>query len=130
MVPACSCDTLTNELPHRNAMLRTQDMTLHPVTVYRHKDDLLLCYTLMWNVTLEYTATHFTVLEIHPWSTHNRLLFPPIVRWLVGWLCFTSHRQRRMWSSVLTPFPPGIEQWAVAWQSMTLPLRHTTASDC
>ena len=31
---------------------------------------------------------------------------------------------RRTQSSVNTPFPPGIEPRAVAWQSITLPLRH------
>ena len=31
---------------------------------------------------------------------------------------------RRTRSSVNTPFPPGIEPWAVSWQSITLPLRH------
>ena len=31
------------------------------VTVYRHRADRSLCYPLMWNVTLEYTATHFNV---------------------------------------------------------------------
>ena len=62
MVPACSSGTLTNVLPHRNAMPQTQDTTPHPVTVYRHGADLSLCYPLMWNVTLEYTATHFNVL--------------------------------------------------------------------
>ena len=61
-VPACSSGTLTNVLPHRNAMPQTRDMTPHPVTVYRHGADLSLCYPLMWNVTLEYTATHFNVL--------------------------------------------------------------------
>ena len=55
MVPACSSGTLTNVLPHRNAMLQTQDMTPHPVTVYRHGADL------MWNITVEYAATHFNV---------------------------------------------------------------------
>ena len=59
-VPACSSGT--NVLPHRNAMPQTQDMTSHPVTVSRHGADLSLCYPLMWNVTLEYTATHFNVL--------------------------------------------------------------------
>ena len=59
-VPACS--TLTNVLPHRNALPHTQNMLPHPVTVYRHRADLLLCYPLMWNVTLEFTATHFKVL--------------------------------------------------------------------
>ena len=62
MVPACRSGTLTNVLPHRNAMPQTPDMTPHPVTVYRHGADLSLCYPLMWNVTLEYTATHFNVL--------------------------------------------------------------------
>ena len=32
-------------------------MTPHPVTGYRHRVDLSLCYSLMWNLTLEYTAT-------------------------------------------------------------------------
>ena len=78
-VPTCSRGTLTNVLPHRNAMPQTQDTTPHPVTVYRHGADLSLCYTLMWNVTLEYTATHFNVLgETRPgnpsptFHTHQR----------------------------------------------------------
>ena len=60
-VPACSSGTLTNLLPHRNAMPQTQDLTPHPVTVYRQGAGLSLCYPLMW-FTLEYTATHFSVL--------------------------------------------------------------------
>ena len=35
MVLACSSGTLTNMVPHRNAMPQTQAMTPHPVTVYR-----------------------------------------------------------------------------------------------
>ena len=62
MVPACSSGTLTNVLLHRNSMPQTQDTTPHPVTAYRHRADLSLCYPLMWNVTLDYTATHFNVL--------------------------------------------------------------------
>ena len=61
-VPACSSGTLTSVLPHRNVMPQTQDMTPHPVTVYRHGAELSLCYPLMWDITLEYTATHFNVL--------------------------------------------------------------------
>ena len=61
-VPACSSDTLTNVLPHRNTMLQTQDMIPHPVTVYRRRANLSLCYPLIWNVTLEYTTTHINVL--------------------------------------------------------------------
>ena len=78
-VPACSSGTLTNVLPHRNAMPQTQDTTPHPVTVYRHGANLSLCYPSMWNVTLEYTATHFNVLgETRPgnpsstFHTHQR----------------------------------------------------------
>ena len=61
MVIACSSGTLTNMLPHRNAMPQTQDMTPHPVSVYRHRTDLSLymCYPLMWNVALEDTTIHF-----------------------------------------------------------------------
>ena len=66
-VPACSSDTLTNVLPHRNAMPQTHDTTPLPITVYRHRADMSLCYPLMWNITLEYTATHFNVLgQIRP----------------------------------------------------------------
>ena len=61
-VPACSSGTLTNVLPHRNAMPQTQVTTPHSVAVYRHGADLSLCYPFMWNVTLEYAATHFNVL--------------------------------------------------------------------
>ena len=63
-MPARSSGTLTNVLPHRNAMPQTQDMTPHPVTVHRHGVDLLLCYPLMWHVTMEYTATHFNILGV------------------------------------------------------------------
>ena len=62
IVPTCSSGTLTNVLSHRNAMPQIQNMTPHPVTVYRHGADLSLCYPLMWNVTLEYTTTHCNVL--------------------------------------------------------------------
>ena len=46
-VSACSSGTLTNVLSHMNAMPQTQDMAIHPVTVYRHKADLSLCYPLV-----------------------------------------------------------------------------------
>ena len=88
-VPACSSGTLTNVLPHRNAMPQTQDMTTQPVTVYRHGADLSLCYPLMWNVTLEYTITHFNVLgETRPenpsptFHTHQRTLNLMLLWWL------------------------------------------------
>ena len=88
-VPACSSGTLTNVLPHINAMPQTQDMTPNPVTVYRHGADLSLCYPLMWNVTLEYTATHFNVLgETRPrnpsptFHTQQRTLNLMLLWWL------------------------------------------------
>ena len=58
-VPACSSGTLTNVLLHRNAMPQTQDATHHPITVYRHGADLLLCYLL---IDVEYRAIRFNVL--------------------------------------------------------------------
>ena len=60
-VPTCSSGNLTIVLPHTNAMPQTQDITPHPIVVYRHSADLLLCYPLTWNITLEYTSTHFNV---------------------------------------------------------------------
>ena len=82
-----SSGTLTNVLPHRNAMPQTQDMTPHLVTVYRHGTDLSLCYPLMWNVTLEYT--HFNVLgETRPgnpsptFHTHQGTLNLILLWWL------------------------------------------------
>ena len=61
-VPACNSGTLTNVLPHWNAMPLTQGITPHSVTVYRHRADLSLCYPFLWNIVLENTATHFNVL--------------------------------------------------------------------
>ena len=55
-VPACSSDTLTNMLPHRNAMPQTQDMTPYPVTVCRHRATcrcvIHWCGTSHWNIQL------------------------------------------------------------------------------
>ena len=89
MVPACSSGTLANVLSQRNAMPQTQDMIPRPVTVYRHKADLSLCYPLIWNVTLEYTITHFNVLgQTRPgnpsptFHTHQRTLKFMLLWWL------------------------------------------------
>ena len=55
-VLACSSGTLTNVLPHRNAMPQTQDMTPHPVTVYRQGPTchcaIHWCGTSHWNTQL------------------------------------------------------------------------------
>ena len=52
-------------------------MTLHPVPVYRHGADLSMCYLLVWNVTLEYTATYFNVLgETRPGNPSPTFLIP------------------------------------------------------
>ena len=44
MVPTCSSGTLTNMLTHRNAMPQTQDMTPHPVAVYRNGADFYVTH--------------------------------------------------------------------------------------
>ena len=61
MVPACRMGNLTNELPQECQTANTGCDT-PPVTVYRHGADLLLCYPLMSNVTLEHISNHFNVL--------------------------------------------------------------------
>ena len=66
---------------------------------------------------------------------------PKIFSRLVGWLCFTSHRQLGLLEMAppftlpcegrearfFTPFPPGIDPRVVALQSITLPLRHASS---
>ena len=94
MVPACSSGTLTNVLPHRNAMPQTQDMTPHPVTVYRHRADLSLCYPLMWNVTLEYTATHFKSFPDLPHTPANAQLDAVMV--VNSWKLSRKYRTNRV----------------------------------
>ena len=60
----------------------------------------------------------------------------------VGWLCFTSHRERGHLETAplftvpskgheaqfYTPFPSGIEPRVVAWQSIIPLLRHTSST--
>ena len=105
-VPACSSDTLTNVLPHRNVIPQTQYMTPHPVTVYRHGTDLSIFYQLMWNVTLECTTTHFNV------SGQTRSLNPsPTFHTQRGTLNFMM---LLLWLSVgssveSVTYPPGYE---------------------
>ena len=50
-----------HDTPPRHS-IQTQDMAPHLVTVYRHGADLSLFYPFTWNVTIEYTTTHFNVL--------------------------------------------------------------------
>ena len=86
------------------------------------------------------------------WRTWSSVLTPfplgielwAVVCIYVGWLRFTSHRQRCHLETALpitvpcegrearvfTPFPPGIEPRAVAWQSITLPPRHASSTPC
>ena len=119
-VPACSSDTLTNVLPHRNAMPQTQDMTPYR-TVYRHGADLSLCYLLMWNVTLEYTATHFNVLgETRPgnpsptFHTQQRTLNLMVVN---SWKLSRKYRTNR----VLNPGPVVCESTTLSARPQRLP---------
>ena len=126
-VPACSSGTLTNVLPHRNAMPQTQDTTPHPVTVYRHGANLSLCYPSMWNVTLEYTATHFNVLgETRPgnpsltFHTHQRTFNLMLSCWsTVG--SSVENRTNR----VLNPGPVVCESSTLSARPQRLPLWET-----
>ena len=76
-VPACSSGTLTNVLPHRNAMPQTQGMKYHPVTVYRHGPTcrcvIHWCGTSHWNTQLPILMSWVRPdREILPWSfTHT-----------------------------------------------------------
>ena len=54
-------------------MSQKKDVTPNPVTVYSNMADLELCYPLMWNVTLEYTATHFNT-----WVRPDQEFFPDL----------------------------------------------------
>ena len=61
---------------HKGISCGWQEMTFNPITVYRHRANLLLCYPLMWNLILGYTTTQLTWVrpdrEILPWSsTHT-----------------------------------------------------------
>ena len=106
-------------LPNRNAMPQRQDMTRTlPVTVYRHRADLSLCYPLMWNVTLEYTTTHFNVLghirsgnPSQTFHTHQRTL-----KSLMLW-CQSEARQKVCRTHCVLNTGP------VVCESITLPSR-------
>ena len=102
MVPTCSSDTLTNVLPHRNAMPQTQDMTSYPVTVYRAD---LSCYPLMWNITLEYTTTHFNVLGQTQLGNPSPTFHTPVNTQLFE--CYYSGNQSEVYHThwVLSPGP-------------------------
>ena len=104
-VPACSSAILTKGLPHRNAMPQSQDKTPHSVTVYRHVADLSLCYPLMWNVTLEYTTTHFNVMgETRP-GNPSPTFHTPANAQLDAVMVVSSRKLSRKYSSnrVLNP---------------------------
>ena len=61
---------------------------------------------------------------------------------MVGWLCFTSYRERGHLETAppftvpckgceawfFTPFLPEIEPRTFLWQSITLPLRHASST--
>ena len=71
-MPDCNSGILSIELPHRNAMLQTHDMTPYPTTGYRHRDDLM-CFTLILDVTLKATITRFNVIV----QTQPKILSQP-----------------------------------------------------
>ena len=86
---------------HRNAMRQRQDMAPHPVTVYRHGADLWLCYPLMWNVALKYTATHFNVLvrpdrEILPRPSTHTSERDAVIKVIISWKLYRKYRTDRV----------------------------------
>ena len=91
MVPVCSSGILTNVLQHRNAMLQTQDLTPHPVTVYRQRADLSLCYPLMWSVAVKYATTQFNLLgQTRPGNPSS--IFHIHQRTLNLWCCYVGNQ--------------------------------------
>ena len=76
-VPVCGSGNLTNVLPHRNAMLQTQDMTPYPDTVYRHRADLSLCYPpclvgLVVSVSASHTVGHEFASRLDHTKDHHK----------------------------------------------------------
>ena len=51
-------------LPHKYFMPQSWGMTPKPVTVYKYRINLYLCYPLMWSSTLKAAITHLEVLSI------------------------------------------------------------------
>ena len=91
-----------------------------------HNTDLSLCKAL--------EIIHIS----HPCNTIGLHRCVTVI-WLVGWLCFTSYRQRchlemalSLARDVKLVFNPvhtrRIEPRAVAWPSITLPLRHASST--
>ena len=115
--------TLTNVLPHRNAMPQTHGMTPHPVTVYIHGADLSID-PLMWNVTLEYTATHFNVLgEARP-GNPSPTFHTPANAQLDAVMVVNSRKLSRKYRTnrVLNPGPVVCESITLSARPQRLPL--------
>ena len=79
------------------------------------------------------------VIQCSPIPYNVRLFCHLVVGWLVVFNVPSTARSfrdgtpiycplRRTWSSINTPFRPGIEPRAVAWQSITLPLRYASST--
>ena len=130
-VSTCSSGTLTNVLPHRNAMPQTQDVTHHPVTLYmyRHRADLSLCYLLMWNITMEYTTTQFYVLgknQSGNYSFRNLPHTPANAQLYDAGMVVVSRKHGRMYT---VPTVVGLEPGTCGvW--IHYPIRSPTAASC
>ena len=55
-------------------MQQTQDMTHHPVKVYRHRTELTLCYILIWKVRLLNSQLHILM----SWVSPDRYILPQL----------------------------------------------------
>ena len=102
-VPDCSSGTLTNVLPHRNALPQTQDMTPHPVTVYRHRADLSLCYPLMFVVFTTFLSWKFSTMRVlcgyasSPWKMKPESTAAIPKRITTGYHQMVTHMHTQTW---------------------------------
>ena len=70
---ACSRVTMTIVLPQWNAMQQTQCITPPPLSQCRHRADMLLVLSLVWNITLKATTAYSMSLD---WPDLETLLRP------------------------------------------------------
>ena len=95
MVPACINGVLTIVQTHWNAMLQTQDMTLHTVSVHRHGAKLLSFdvkrHTGSHNYPFECLWCDLTMKSLSYPSTQEALSYPRYPNFcsedMVDWLC-------------------------------------------
>ena len=108
---------------------------------FRRSDMLLLSAVQKWRERVWKFLEDPTSSKLAHVSDVFNLMFVCFWIWLVVFSVPSTARSfrdgtpiycplRRTWSSVFTPFPPGIEPQPVAWHSVTQPLSHASPTDC